>query len=54
MNAYKIVPVITGSKTAAPRGLAVWISDDARRLPLKIEAQLAVGRFVVSLRKVTG
>jgi len=55
INAYKIVPIITGPKNSAPpRGLAVWISDDARRLPLKIEAQLAVGKFVVSLRKVTG
>ena len=54
MNALKIVPLITGAKGEPPRGLAIWISDDARRLPLKIEAQLAVGRFVVSLRKVTG
>lgn len=54
MNALKIVPVITGSKTEPPRGLSIWISDDPRRLPLKIEAQLAVGKFVVSLRKVTG
>jgi len=54
LNALKIVPVITGSKSEPPRGLAIWISDDARRLPLKIEAQLAVGKFVVSLRKVAG
>jgi len=55
MNAWKIVPVITGSKGAEPpRGLAIWISDDPRRLPLRIEAQLAVGKFVVALRKVTG
>jgi len=54
MNALKIVPVITASKGEAPRGIAIWLSDDARRLPLKIEAQLAVGKFVVSLRKVTG
>jgi hypothetical protein len=54
MNAMKIVPVITGSKTEPPRGLAIWISDDPRHLPLKIEAQLAVGKFVISLRKVTG
>jgi hypothetical protein len=30
----------------------MWISDDARRLPLKIEAQLAVGTFTVTLRSV--
>jgi hypothetical protein len=55
MNALKIVPVISaGAKAEPPRGLAIWISDDARRLPLKIEAQLAVGKFVIALRKVTG
>ena len=51
INALKIVPVVTASKGAPPpRGLALWISDDARRLPLKIEAQLAVGKFTVTLR----
>lgn len=54
MNALKIVPVIAAGKAQPPRGLAIWISNDARRLPLKIEAQLAVGKFVVLLRKVSG
>ena len=54
MNALKIVPLITAAKGTPPSGIALWMSDDARRLPLKIEAQLAVGKFVVSLRKVTG
>ena len=54
MNALKIVPAITMAKGEPPRGLVIWLSDDARRLPLKIEAQLAVGKFVISLRKVTG
>ena len=54
LNALKIVPVISASKGSPPSGIAIWISDDARRLPLKIEAQLAVGKFVISLRKVTG
>ncbi len=53
MNALKIVPVITTAKGAGPSGIAIWISDDAKRLPLKIEAQLAVGKFVITLRKVT-
>lgn len=55
MNALKIVPLITAPKGAPPpRGLAIWISDDARRLPLRIEAQIAVGKFTVALRKVSG
>jgi hypothetical protein len=33
-------------------GLVIWISDDARRLPVKLEAELTVGRFVLALRSV--
>ena len=54
MNALKIVPVIAVKGATPPRGIVIWLSDDARRLPLKIEAQLAVGKFVVALRKVSG
>jgi hypothetical protein len=50
INGVKIVPVVTATRGTPPRGLALWLSDDARRLPLKIEAQLAVGRFTVTLR----
>lgn len=52
INALKIVPVITAAKGAPPR-LAMWISSDARRLPVRIEAQLPVGKFTVTLRKVS-
>lgn len=54
INGLKIVPVITGPDKDAPRGLAMWISDDARKLPLKMEAQLLVGKFTITLRQVTG
>jgi hypothetical protein len=55
MNALKIVPLITAPKGAPPpKGITIWMSDDARRLPLRIEAQLAVGKFTVALTKVTG
>lgn len=50
VNGMKIVPVVTMAKGTPPRGLALWLSDDARRLPLKIEAQLPVGKFTVTLR----
>jgi Protein of unknown function (DUF3108) len=30
--------------------IAVWISSDARRLPVKMQADLPVGNFVLSLR----
>lgn len=54
INALKIVPLITGPDKDSPRGLALWISDDARRLPVKMEAQLLVGKFTITLRQVTG
>jgi len=54
INGLKIVPVITGPDKTSPRGLALWLSDDARRLPLKMEAQLLVGKFTVTLQKASG
>ncbi|MGV3517084.1 DUF3108 domain-containing protein [Luteitalea sp.] len=50
--AWKVVPAIRDGKgQTVGRGLAVWISDDARRLPLRIQAQLPVGSFVLTLRE---
>ena len=52
LTAWKIVPAIRDQKgQAVGRGLAVWISDDARRLPVRIQAQLPVGAFVLTLRE---
>ncbi len=54
INGLKITPVITGPDKDSPRGLALWISDDARKLPLKMEAQLLVGKVTVTLRQAVG
>jgi hypothetical protein len=54
INGLKITPLISGPDKDSPRGLALWISDDARRLPLKMEAQLLVGKFTVTLRQAGG
>jgi hypothetical protein len=54
INGLRITPVITGPDKDSPRGLALWVSDDARRLPLKMEAQLLVGKFTVTLTKASG
>jgi hypothetical protein len=35
-------------------GFSLWLSDDARRLPLKISAGLAVGSVHLTLAKVSG
>jgi hypothetical protein len=37
----------------AAANTAVWISNDARRLPLKMQAELAVGSFVLLLRQAS-
>jgi hypothetical protein len=51
LPAWKIVPSIRDGKgQVVGRGLAVWISDDARRLPVRIQAQLPVGAFVLTLK----
>jgi hypothetical protein len=53
--AWKITPTIMNTKgTAQGRGLSLWISDDARKLPLRMEAEMPVGRFVLSLRETRG
>lgn len=53
--AWKVTPVVLNAH-GAPQGLglSLWISDDARRLPLRMEAEMPVGRFVLSLREARG
>lgn len=53
--ALKLTLAVTGpdgKATDAP--MTVWISDDARRLPLKFVAGLAVGSFQLTLARITG
>jgi hypothetical protein len=52
-RAWRIAPIVTDSEgRQSYSGLVIWISDDARRLPVRLEAELAVGRFVLALRAV--
>ncbi len=53
VNAYRITPTITDmqGKPDGTRGLAIWISDDARRLPVRMQAEVAVGNFNLTLRE---
>lgn len=41
-------------KAADASGLSLWISEDARRLPVKIVGALPVGSFQATLAKVAG
>lgn len=53
LSAWKIVPAIfEASGAPTDQKLGLWISDDARRLPVKLEADLPVGNFVIVLRDV--
>ncbi len=51
LAAWKIVPTLFDERgTPTGQALGLWISDDARKLPLKLEADLPVGHFVIVLR----
>ena len=52
VRAWKITPTLPKKQSSAARRLTLWLSDDARRLPVKMQAQLAVGTFDLTLRSV--
>src|SRR5262249_42762167 len=55
IQCIKVPPLFNTTGGEAPgRGLAVWFSNDARHLPLRLEAQLAVGKFTLVLRQASG
>jgi len=47
------VSVLDPDGRPAANNAAIWISTDSRRLPLKMQADLAVGTFVLLLRTAT-
>jgi len=48
---WKVLPTVVDDKgQSVGKNLAVWIADDATRYPVKIQADLAVGTFVLQLR----
>jgi hypothetical protein len=51
-SAWKLLPTVVDNR-GKPAGdeLAIWISDDARRLPIRIEAKLDIGVFRLVLRE---
>jgi hypothetical protein len=52
MSAWKIAAQIANAH-GAPEGrhVAIWIADDAKRRPVKLQADLAVGSFTLALRE---
>lgn len=55
ISAWQITPVIFDDRKQVPaRRLWLWLSDDARRLPVKLQVDLPVGSFQLVLRDVRG
>ncbi len=52
LRAWRITPTLPTGQSSGARRLTLWVSDDARRLPVKMSAQLAVGTFDLTLRSV--
>jgi hypothetical protein len=50
VRAWKITPVVPGGKAGGATRLSLWLSDDPRRLPVRMQAQLAVGSFDLTLK----
>jgi hypothetical protein len=52
LNAWRVEPTIRDARGRAnvARQMAVWLSDDARRVPVKMTAELPVGTFAFTLR----
>jgi hypothetical protein len=50
VQALKVIPTVVGNGPAM-RSTTIWLSTDARRLPVRLESDLPVGRFVLVLRQ---
>jgi hypothetical protein len=44
------ITILDSSNQPAGKNIAAWISTDPRRLPLKLQADLPVGNFILALR----
>jgi hypothetical protein len=51
-RAWRVTPTILDASgaPAVSRRVTLWITDDAQRLPARLETELAVGRFDLTLR----
>ena len=52
-NAFRVKLTLLDDKNRPVwRNLGIWLSDDPRRLPVKVQADLPVGSFNLVLRDV--
>ena len=50
VRAWKITPSMPSDHAGGAKRLSLWVSDDPRRLPVRMQAQLAVGSFDLTLK----
>ena len=51
MDALKLaLTILDASRQPVGQNIAIWLSTDARKLPVKLQAQLPVGDFVLALK----
>jgi len=53
VRAWRITPVLPANNAGGARRLTLWVSDDARKLPVRMQAQLAVGSFELTLKSAS-
>lgn len=52
VNAWRVNASIPGPKgPSQAQNIVMWISDDGRRLPMRLQAEMSVGRFNLVLRE---
>jgi len=50
LEAWRLTPQLVDARDRDDgRDLAIWFSDDARRLPVKLQGALPVGTFTLTL-----
>jgi hypothetical protein len=51
LNAWNLrITILDPSNQPVGKNIGAWISNDSRRLPLKLQADLPVGNFILALR----
>lgn len=52
VSAWKLkLTIADAANKLVRKDIAVWVSNDARRMPVKVQAELAMGSFVLALRQ---
>jgi len=56
ISAWRLTPTLTDAKgkPITNRRVTLWMSNDARKLPVKFQAGLAVGSFTLTLARASG